>query len=335
MAYTTIDDPEAYFQVKTYTGNGSDDHAITFDGTTNMSPNMVWIKDRERSGYNHCLIDSVRGVTKVIRPNLSNVEATISDALKSFDSDGFTLDDDAGNGEMNINTETYVAWCWKESVTAGFDIVSYTGNGSNRTISHSLSEEPHWMLFKSRSDAYSWVSYTKTYGNNSVLALNSTGANDSGVGSSYFNSTNPTSSVFSLGTAANMNGSSKTFIAYLFAPKQGFSKFSRYYGNGNASGTTVFCGFTPAFVLIKSTASGVWRMWDNKRDRLNPNTANFQASASDAEYDDASVSIDFLSSGFKLRATDSSFNGNGTAYVYAAFAEAPFVNSNGVPCNAR
>ena len=112
MAYTTIDDSELFFQCKTYTGSGNS-QSITFDGTNDMQPDMCWVKDRERAGYNNILNDSVRGVTNYLRTNLVNDDDTYTDAMTSFDSDGFTLGSDASNGEHNISTETYVSWNWK------------------------------------------------------------------------------------------------------------------------------------------------------------------------------------------------------------------------------
>ena len=337
MAYTTIDNPELYFQSKTYSGNGST-NAITLDGDENMQPDLLWLKRRDGSD-NHILFDDVRGVTKGLYSDLTNAEDNLADSLSSFDSNGFTLGaDTASSGTINGSSETYVAWCWKESATAGFDIVSYTGNGSNRTISHSLSAVPKWMIHKSRDNSsYNWGVYHHKLSPSDErnLNLNTNGAANVDSGGVYYNSTDPTSSVFSVGTNVGYNKSSDDYIAYLWSEKQGFSKFGSYTGNGNANGATVWCGFSPAFVLIKSTASGVWRLWDNKRDSINPNTANFQTNAADAEYDHSSVAIDFLSSGFKARSTDSSYNGSGTTYVFMAFAEQPFVNSNGVPANAR
>ena len=336
-AYTAIDNPELYFQVKAYTGDGNDDRAITFDNTdTSMQPDMCWFKERN-STSSHALYDAVRGVNKDLRPDTNALEATDAelDALESFDSNGFTISDD---GKVNqSSSQTYVAWCWKESADAGFDIVTATGTGSAKTIAHSLSAVPHWIISKEKSgSANDWTIYH--HKNTSAPETDSLILNENNAtadNSTHWNDTAPTSSVFSVGSGSVVNRTDSTYVYYLWSEKQGFSKFGSYTGNGNTNGATVWCGFTPAFVLIKSAASGVWRLWDNKRDALNPNTANFQTNSNEAEYDHSSVAIDFLSSGFKPRSTDSSFNGSGTSYVYMAFAEAPFVNSNGVPCNAR
>jgi hypothetical protein len=331
MAYTAIDNPELYFQVKLYTGDGST-QSITLDGDEDMQPDMVWIKNRGGAD-GHNLFDAVRGATKRLRPNDETDENIGADTLTSFDSDGFSLGADTTGDGVNISGYTPVAWCWEESATSGTDIVTFTGTGGTQNISHSLSAVPEMIICKSRSAAGAWYTYHAGVASDAetdYLKLNANEAVADGV--TVWNDTAPTTSVFTVGSAFD---NTTTYVAYAFAPKQGYSKFGSYTGNGSTNGSTVWCGFTPAFVLIKSTASGVWRLWDNKRDALNPNTANFQTNASDAEYDDASVSIDFLSSGFKVRSTDSSYNGSGTSYAYMTFAEAPFVNSNGVPCNAR
>ena len=154
MAYTEIDDPEAYFQTVIYTGNGSADHAITFDDTdTDMSPSLVWIKNRDAAD-SHCVFDAVRGATELLHADTTATEATDADTLDSFTSDGFQVDADV---KVNTNAEKYVAWCWKESATAGFDIVAYTGNGTDDTdISHSLSAVPHVILVKNRAATQPW-----------------------------------------------------------------------------------------------------------------------------------------------------------------------------------
>ena len=348
MAYTTIDNPELYFQVKTYTGTGSS-NAITLDGDEDMQPDWVWIKKRNGATH-HNIFDSVRGTTQTLYSNLNEGQSAESNALTAFSSDGFTV---GSYGEVNNSSDTFVAWCWKAgnssgssntdgsvtstvsaSTASGFSIARFTGTGSNLTIGHGLGVKPDFIILKcDSSNSTDWTCYSSSLGATKRIKLN---VNDAAsTNSTTWQDTEPTTSVISVGTSGDVNVSSGTHIVYSFANKQGAVKCGSYVGNGNANGATVWCGFSPAFVLIKSSASGVWRIWDNKRDRLNPNTANFQSNASDAEYDHSSVSIDFLSGGFKLRATDSSFNGSGTTYVFMAFAEQPFVNSNGVPGNAR
>ena len=334
MAYTTIDNPELYFQVKTYTGNGST-QSITLDGDEDMQPDFVWFKNAD-STENNRLFDSVRGAGKNLVSNNNGAEidaGTGSDGqLRTFDSDGFSVGSD---GTVNENTSTIAAWCWKESATAGFDIVSYTGNATNRTISHSLSAAPTVVIIKDRSTVGEWVFGHGSLGFSKFIEMNSTGAAQTSSASTRWNSTAPTSSVFSVGTANDTNENTDSLIAYLFAEKQGFSKFGSYTGNGESSdGPFIYTGFRPAFVLQKNAgATQGWQLQDNKREGYNGDNDLLQP------HDNATESgvnrIDILSNGFKVITNDAGQNSSGTQYIYMAFAEAPFVNSNGVPCNAR
>ena len=352
MAYTTIKKPSDYFNTVLYTGNGAT-NAIT---GVNFQPDLIWIKDRDTAGNSHIWTDSVRGNTKNIYSNLTNAEGTKTDRVTSFDTDGFTLGADASQG-ANDNGSSQVAWNWlangagvantdgsisstvSVNTTSGFSIVKYvgTGSGSNSTVGHGLGVTPSIIIVKSLDSVADWVVWNKDLPSqtNNYLRLNTNQA--IGTTTNYWNSSAPTNQVFGVSPDGyNNNKSGEDTIAYCFAEKQGYSKFGSYVGNGNADGTFVYTGFKPAFVMIKNTsATGVWRMWDNKRDVDNPNTANFQANASNAEYNDPAVAIDFLSNGFKPRSTDSSYNGSGATYIYMAFAEAPLVGSNNVPCTAR
>ena len=336
-AFTTIDDPSAYFKVQLYTGSGGT-QSITFDDTdTDMQPDLVWIKSRNDTNP-HTVVDAVRGATKVIWTNVTSGEGTFTDEVTAFDSDGFSLGA-SSNAYANENTITHVAWCWKETADAGFDIVSYAGNATARTISHSLSAVPAVMLIKNRSATLSWRMYhhkntAAPETDHLILDTNAATADDD----SMWNDTAPTSSVFSLKTSTSVNGSSADYIAYLWSEKQGFSKFGSYTGNGNADGPFVYLGFKPSFLMTKRTDStGNWFMFDNKRSTFNEIDGDYlEADLPSAEVTTSTaVDLDFLSNGFKIRNTSSSYNASGGTYIYMAFAEQPFVNSNGVPCNAR
>ena len=332
MAYTTIDDPSAYFQTDLFTGNATDDTAYTLDGNSDMQPDWIWIKNRTDSEQ-HRLMDSVRGASKVLKSSDGGVEEDVSTHLKSFDSDGFTLGTD---NAVNGNTDSMVAWCWKESATAGFDIVSYTGNSSVRTISHNCGAIPKMMIVKKRSDADNWSVYHQATGAGNFTILNTTAA--SAGSSTMWNNTTPTSSVFSLGNKGEVNANTQTFIAYLFADVQGYSKFGSYVGNGNADGPFIYTGFKPAFVMAKrsnSASSGNWNIRDSKRSPSNVASQVLEADSSAAEGTATGTLIDMYSNGFKPRNGGSGVNAGSSLYIYMAFSENPFVTSTGVPATAR
>ena len=333
MAYTTIDDPSAYFKVQLYTGNNTTDTAITFDGDTDMQPNFVWIKCRS-SANSSALFNSVSGSDYHLVSNTTAAQAGDGSYFKSFDSDGFTL---GTGGQVNDSATTYVAWCWKETADAGFDIVSFTGNETVRTVAHSLSAVPHFMLMKSTAGTAGWGVYhhkTSSAPAEDYLYLDTTAAYGDSV--NFWNDTAPTTSVFSLG-ASGISNKTGAMIGFLWSGKQGFSKFGSYEGNSSSDGTFVYLGFRPAWVVYKPIdATDNWEMLDSKRDLGNPNDTLVYANLSNAESDPSSTNdrVDFLSNGLKFRDGGGASNGSGT-YIYMAFAEAPFVNSEGVPCNAR
>ena len=340
MAYTTIDDPSAYFKVQLYTGDGNASKAITFDDTdTNMQPDFVWIKRRDDAD-SHFIYDSVRfdgSNAYWLQANNNNAQGS-DRPLTAFGSDGFTIG--SNNSALNGNTNTYVAWNWKEDATAGFDIVSYTGNSSDGTttqdISHSLSAVPHWIIVKNRADSTNWPVYHK--GNTSapeteVIYLNLTNATTDD--NAFFGDTAPTSSQFRVGGDNGANGNGDGMSPYVWSEKKGFSKFGKYSANNNADGPFVYLGFRPAWLMLKviDGNTGGWDLYDNKRGAFNGQISMLQANASsDAATSDA---VDFLSNGFKIRNTSGNQNGSGDTIIYMAFAESPFVNSNGVPTNAR
>jgi hypothetical protein len=350
MSYTNgLDNPELYFSTKLYTGNGGT-NAITGVG---FQPDWVWIKDRDTSQH-HRLADVVRSVKKNLKSDQTDAENTTdsNNGLQSFDSDGFTLTQDSNDHGYNASGSSQVSWNWKaggsassnsdgsitstvsSNTTAGFSIVSYTGTGSNATIGHGLGSVPAWIITKTRSTTQPWRVYHKALGETFGMILNDSSVKDDD--NTAWNDTAPTSSVFSVGTSANTNGSGSTFIAYCFTEKKGYSKFGSYRGNGNADGTFIFTGFRPAFVIIKnsSRSSENWNLIDNKRDGFNGSNENLAPNLSGTE-SSGNNRWDILSNGFKCRDTNNEVNNSSDTYIYMAFAESPFVNSNGVPNNAR
>jgi len=314
----TIKKGNAYFDATTYTGNGST-QTITNSGS--MQPDLLWAKARSTATHG-ALVDSVRGVDKYLYSSLTIAEETQTTALSSFNSNGFSLAGSFGN--VNANGTTYVGWQWKESASAGFDIVTYTGTGANRTVAHSLGVAPSLIILKQRSAVDFWTVWHSSIANTEYLLLNSTNAK--ATAATYWNSTSPTSSVFSLGTDSRPNGSGVTYVAYLFAEVAGYSKFGSYTGNGSTDGPFVFCGFRPRYIMIKRTDStGDWSIIDTSRSTYNQTDNVLWANLSNA--DSAGQGTDILSNGFKLRSTGLITNANGGTYIYAAFAENPFKNS--------
>ena len=346
MAYTTINKSTANFNTKLYTGNAGT-NAQTGVG---FKPDWVWLKQRSGSAASHKLYDSVRGTTKYIASNNTGAEATDSNGLTAFGTDGFTVGSSAGT---NANNQTYVAWNWlgangtasnttgsinstvSVNTTSGFSIVKYTATGSNATVGHGLSSVPKMIIIKDLEDSggSNWGVYHNSIGNTDFLELNSTAAKDTSSG--LWNNTTPTSSVFSIGTNSRVNNSGNDFIAYCFAEKQGYSKFGSYIGNGNnGNGTFVYTGFKPAFVMVKkSSATNNWVMTDNKRDSFNDSATNYLL-ANDNSAEGTGLNFDLLSNGFKLKSNSGGTNTSGATYIYMAFGQS-IVGTNNVPATAK
>ena len=350
MAYSTISKPSLHFNTKTYTGTGADNNAITGVG---FQPDWTWLKSRSVA-EGHYLQDAVRGATKHLHSQNTDAEATQSNALKSFNSDGFTVGDE---GDINTNNSTNVSWNWKANgqgssntdgsinttytsvnTTAGFSISQYTGTGSAATVGHGLGAVPRLIIIKklNSSTGADWYVYHASNGNNSKIWLNQTSAKGTGT---HMNNTTPTSSVFSIGTPTEVNNSGDTYIAYCFAEKKGYSKFGSYIGNGNANGTFIYTGFKPAFLIVKRTNSSGddWNMWDSTRRTFNLTTLNLKPNASNAEGTADNHGFDLLSNGFKPRGSIDATNGSNSTYIYIAFAKEPLVANvgAGIPATAR
>jgi hypothetical protein len=332
---TTATQAGKFFNPVLYTGTGSA-RSVTGVG---FQPDWVWTKERN-STSGHYLTDAVRGNTKILTSELTDAEATSSNAITSFNSDGFSLGTDAG---INQNGITYVGWNWKANgsgssntagsitstvsanTTSGFSVVTYTGNGTaNATVGHGIGVAPKIMFIKSRnqggSSSYNWTVYTTATGSLGYLYLNTTDSiNVFGPPTQPA----PTSTVFSLGNGTGDNQNTTTYVAYCFAEVAGYSKFGSYTGNGSTDGPFVFTGMRPAYVMVKRTdTTSNWVVMDTARDTYNVAGLLLRPNLSDAESDDR-PSMDFLSNGFKWRATTAAFNASGGTYIFAAFASAP------------
>ena len=333
LATPTIADGSEYFHTQTYTGNGSSGLAVTNDANAgDFQPDLLIIAPRS-NGDNKVWFDDVRGTTNRIRSNSADPADVDGTALVTFETDGFDIDSTDVN--FNGSGRTYAAWQWIENATPGFDMVQYTGNATNRTISHSLGVAPEWIVIKDTSNTESWVVGHNSIGWTKNLFLNLTNAEASS--STIWQDTAPTSSVFSIGTSDGVNKSSGAHIAYLWASVDGFSKFSSYTGNGDADGPFVTTGFKPSWLMVKRASGGTgnWDILDNKREPFNVMDAVLDMDNSTSETTYSTLKIDFLSNGFKVRGTQSNINSSGDTYVYMAFAEHPFGGEDITPATAR
>jgi hypothetical protein len=359
-----IDKPSKYFNTVTYAGAGGT-QAVTGTG---FQPDLVWIKNRSITA-DHMLYDVVRGTgaSKALTSDNTDAEGlginvgspTQYGYLSAFNSDGFTVVAGSSNGNfVNTSGNNFVSWNWdangagvsntsgtisstvSANTTSGFSIVSYTGTGANATVGHGLGVAPKMVICKTRSISADWYVYHASMGTNKNIYLNTTGG--STTSNFWWNNTAPTSTVFSLGDQTGNNGSGITLIAYCFAEVKGFSKAFSYTGNGSTDGSYVYCGFRPAFVMIKRTDTvSEWSLFDNKRSSssgsnlvdyvLTPNESSAEVAGSSS----SSRQIDLLSNGFKFRTTSGGINASGGTYIGIAFAEQPYVSSKGIVANAR
>ena len=351
MAYTTINKSTAHFNTITWTGNDASPRAMTGVG---FQPDLCWSKTRG-STKSHQLIDSVRGVTKTISTNTDGAEGSSygNGFLQSFDSDGFTsVTGSSETSNWNGNGLTYVGWNWKAggstssntdgsitstvsaNTTAGFSIVKYVGNSTaGATVGHGLGVVPQLILFKRLSASNAWITGDMVNSFTKIMFLNTTAA--STTDSNAFNDTNPTSSVFTLGSAlgTGTNYSGDDYIAYCFANINGYQRVGGYTGNGNADGTFIYTGFKPKFLILKRTdGTDWWGMYDAVRNPSNVVGERIYTNTNDAGAD--VTNVDFLSNGFKLRVTDGAINGSGGSYIYYAVGQS-LVGSNNIPCTAR
>jgi hypothetical protein len=341
----TIADGSTVMDVKLYTGNGS---TQTISGL-GFSPDFLWIK-RRNTALDHFVWDSVRGITKELYTNQTYAEGTATNKLTSLDSNGFTVQN---NAAVNALNDTYVAWTWdagsstvtntagsitsqvRANASAGFSVVTYTGNASNATVGHGLGVAPSLYIVKARtSSGFTdfWSVYHRSLGATAYIKLNSTDAQN--TGSTIWNSTAPTSTVFSVNSASIANESGVTYVAYCFAPVAGYSSFGSYLSNASSDGPFVYTGMRPRWLMIKLATSESTRNWiiiDAARNTYNA-VNNKLAANSSASENDAGVTgdgtanlVDFLSNGFKLRTGNGDTNGlAGYTYIWAAFAESPF-----------
>ena len=357
-----------HFNTLLYTGNSTDDRAITGLG---LKPDWVWIKKRASSNaMSHYIVDSARGTSNTsgngtlggLQSNGTEYEQTTTDGgFISFDNDGFTLGQapaqggypNAGYERINKEDDTYVAWNWvanggtatatisesgdnpaavvQANPTAGFSIITYTGTGDAGTVAHGLGAVPQMIIIKNRDAADAWAVY---HGRNTAapatdyLVLNTTAGTADGAG--YWADTAPTDSVFTVHDAHSVNADGEKYVAYVFAEIDGYSKFGVYTGNGiDVNGAFVYLGFRPAWIMTKVTsAANQWNIHDNKRNPDNSVNKFLLADQGVVENTGTGIKIDFMANGFRHADNGAAHNNAGVTYIYMAFAEQPFKYAN-------
>ena len=317
-----------------------------------FQPDFSWIK-RRNGTQSHNLHNSVNGATKYLISNTTAAEQTDSSILASFDANGITVGD---NTWSNADGGTYVAWNWKAgtsfsndasstsvgtidsagsvSADTGFSIISYTGTGSNGTIAHGLGVAPEMLMVKNRSATDSWLVYHAKVASDAetdYLVLEST--DDLADNATVWTDTAPTSSVFSIGTAVDVNTNTENYIAYCFASVEGYSKFGTYIGDASGNGPFIYTGFRPAFTMIKriNDDGESWIMQDSARSPDNRVVIESEANNAATEYSsDASTGyrITYMANGIKIKNTNVNWNAASGVYIYMAFAEQPFKYAN-------
>ena len=342
-----IDDPSEHFDIATDTGA----NILTTATVLTDGADFVWIKDRANSD-DHILFNRINDTgmdgTPHMRSNEKDFESTCGTySAPSGNSVGWVWN--AGSSTVS-NTDGSITSSVRANPTAGFSIVSYTGSGSNATIGHGLNDAPGLIIIKNRDELKNWVVGHSALSTGNSLRLN---LDDSvSTAGTIFNSTDPTSSVFSVGTNISINGSADKIIAYCWSEVEGYSKFSSFEADGVADGPYVHLGFRPAIILLKNADDGTNRHWcivDGTRSSFNKS-----ASAEVLFPDDSQVEsyadnnygqfgskpcVDILSNGFKVREADTigpyTQTNRSDTIIYAAWAHQPMNNLYGAQSNAR
>jgi len=346
MAYISFQ-PKDHFNTVLWTGTGSS-NAITGVG---FQPDWVWIKSRSEASNNQ-VWDSARGVQNYLISNTNAANDTDTAGVTAFGADGFTV---GASDILNKPSSTFVAWNWKAggtgvantdgsvdstvsvNTTAGFSIVTYTGVSGSQNVGHGLGTTPTMVTVKHLNGVDNWVTFDSGFpdAKDNWILYNST-LGTPGADSGRWGGIAPTSTTFNVSSSnyGQNNAVGGTYVAYCFTPVKGYSKFGKYTGNGNADGPFIYTGFRPAYILIKRDVGTFnWYLWDNKR--LGYNVDNDAQNINLAIADDTGDKIDILSNGFKIKATDTYYNGSGVSVFYWAFAEFPIVSSNDIPGTAR
>jgi len=319
---------EDVFSTYLYNGNSS---ARSIDNGIDLAGKggMVWIKTRTQggAGWNHVLFDTSRGANKILYSNdTSNQNSSFSDTLTGFNSNGFSLGADASTYWVNqTGYGGYASWTFRKAPKF-FDVVTYTGTGSAQNIAHSLGSVPGCILVKRTDTTADWQVYHRSNANTQYMVLNTTAA--VATGTTRWNSTTPTASVFTVGTDTTVNASGGTYVAYLFAhdtTSDGIIQCGSYTGNGSATGPTVTLGWEPQWLLVKdATSAWDWRVVDNMRGMpVGSGAASLFPNLSNAEFTTSTVAFSPTATGFQVAGSAAQINTNGNTYIYIAIRRGP------------
>ena len=350
--------PSDYYTTHIYAGTSSAPFAQTGIG---FQPDTVWTKPYDYTDPIRA-VNSVRGGDYSIKTSSDAAEQTgwtPAAAISAWGADGYTIG--TNDGGFNSSSYNYVGWCWKGgttsgittngsttitpaaysfSTTAGISILKYEGNSTaGAKLAHGLGVAPQQIILKKYAATEPWAAYNigvggyldpEDYGK----SLNTNGAKDNDI--SYWNDTKPDSVNITLGDGAVVNQTSQDYIAYVFAPVKGFSKFGCYRGNNNNDGPFIYTGFRPGFIMIKSDDSSTnWAIFDDKRSLYTGNDYAIQLWANDDAVPATDQTMEMMSNGFKISRTNTYSNASGAVITYMAFAEFPTVSSNDIPGTAR
>lgn len=322
--FTTDLSPNAYSITATSTVNSLRSPTFTQPGAGKGG--MVWIKNRALA-TDHAIFDTARGATKWWSSDLTSDETTTADSLTAFNTTGFTL---GAYGVTNESSYPLTSWTFGKKEKF-FTVVTYTGNGANRTISHDLGSTPGMIIVRNLNrGTQDTMVYHRSLGATRYLMLNKT--DGATIASNAWNDTEPTSTTFSVGTLGNTNGNGNSLVAYLFAHDAGGFGLSgssnviscgTYTGNGSPTGPIVTLGYEPQWLLIKNTTGLDWYIFDTLRgfvagsgndSYLFPNLTAVEAVA---------ALVNPLATGFQLTSISNAVNNNGTQYVYMAIRRGP------------
>ena len=333
----TITDPSEFCDVSLWTGTDAAKNIPLVEAGSgdDVSPDLVWIKERDGTS-DHNLTDSVRGATLALHTNSSSSHVTTdTEGLTAFDASGFTIGDGSDSG-YNTASNLYVGWSWVESTTPSFDIALYTGGGSaGDTVSHNLGVVPEFIIvFNILGEGVNQPYPVQHVAKGADWDVAISDASAFTESDRMWNDTEPTTTVFTLGNDNANNRSGVSYVSYLWASVDGFSKFGKYTGNENSDGPFVWTGFRPAMVLIKTiTAGSDWYLFDDQRDPYNVVGLQLKPNSDSAEPASQNV-MDFLSNGFKLRQSDNAYSNTG-GMAYCAWARNPFGGSGVAQARAR